>query len=173
MESYLTFFDDTIIRIVAILVAFLLLKSLIRPIARQLIHIGKSKPKLIQEKRVKTTVGFINSIASVILWPIAFILILAQFDIDIKTLLAGAGVFGIAFGLAFQSTIKNFVTSFGLFWGGYYEVGDTVGVAGVKGIVQEINLKNTILEDETGAIHFVPNNEIKVISNFSKTQRHA
>ncbi|MBI5152943.1 MAG: mechanosensitive ion channel [Parcubacteria group bacterium] len=161
-------FNNTPVRIIIILAVFWFLKSMVRPIARQLIHISKSKPKLIQEKRIKTTVGFINSIASIILWLITLITILAQFNVDIKTLLAGAGVFGVAFGLAFQSTIKNFITSFGLFWGGYYEVGDTVTIAAVKGVVQEINLKNTILEDEGGIIHYVPNSEIKVITNHSK-----
>ncbi len=167
MDFY-SVFDEIIMRIAFILIVFFILKSLIRPIARQLIHIGKSKPKLIQEKRVKTAVGFINSIASIILWLITVIIILAQFNIDYKTLLAGAGIFGVAFGLAFQSTIKNFMTSFGLFLGSYYEVGDTVTIAGVKGVVQEINIKNTILEDEGDVIHFVPNSEIKVITNHSK-----
>jgi len=167
MDFYSTL-NETIIRIAFILIIFFILKTLIRPIAQQLILIGKSKPKLIEVKRIKTATGFISSIASIILWLITAIMILSQFNIAYKTLLAGAGIFGVAFGLAFQSTIKNFITSFGLFWGGYYEVGDTVTIAGVKGVVQEINIKNTILEDEGGVIHFVPNSEIKVITNHSK-----
>ncbi|MBI5421189.1 MAG: mechanosensitive ion channel [Parcubacteria group bacterium] len=168
MESFFVLLDDIVVRITVILIVFFILKSLVRPVARQLIHISKSKPKLIQEKRVKTAVSFINSIATIILWVLTLFTIIAQFHIDIKTLLAGAGIFGVAFGLGFQSVIKNFLTSFGLFFGGYYEIGDMVTIAGVKGTVQEINLKNTILEDEGGIIHFVPNSEIKVITNLSK-----
>jgi|GEM_PF-6305079 len=167
MDLYSTL-NETIMRIAFILIVFFTLKSLTRPITQQLILIGKSKPKLIEVKRIKTATGFISSIVSIILWLITAIVVLAQFNVDYKTLLAGAGIFGVAFGLAFQSSIKSFMTSFGLFLGGYYEVGDTITIAGVKGVVQEINIKNTILEDEGGIVHFVPNSEIKVITNHSK-----
>ncbi len=168
MGSYLSLFDHMLVRIGLIVFIFACLKTLVRPIARQLLKISKAKPKLIQEKRLITAMGFINGIASIILWSLALIIILIQFHIDIKTLLTGAGILGIVFGLAFQSMIKDFVTSFSLLISGFYEVGDEVAIAGVTGTVKEINLKNTILEEKNGAIHFVPNSEIKVISNFSK-----
>lgn len=168
MELFIIFLGNILIPIGIIFLVFFVLKSLIRPIAKQLLNLSRTKPQFIQERRLVTAMGFINGIANILLWTVVIIVVLAQFNISIKTLLAGAGIVGVAFGLAFQSVIKNFIASFSLLVSGIFEVGDKITIVGVTGRVKEINLNTIILEDENGATHYVPTSEIKVISNLSK-----
>ncbi|MDE1970350.1 MAG: mechanosensitive ion channel [Patescibacteria group bacterium] len=167
MESYLTIFDNIAVRIGIILLIFYVAKQLIRPLAWVLFHVRHATPQLLHKKRLVTILGFIDSIATIVLWVVTIIVILVQFHINITALLTGAGVVGVIAGISFQSTLKNFAISFSLLLSGFYEVGDTVTLAGVSGVVKEINFQNTVLQGEDDAIHFVPNSEIKVITNFS------
>ena len=49
-----------------------------------------------------------------------------------------------------------------------YGVGDVVKVAGIAGLVKEVNLRRTILRDLDGAVHYIPNGEISIASNLTK-----
>ena len=49
-----------------------------------------------------------------------------------------------------------------------YRKGDVIRIAGESGVVEEINLRRTVLRDTDGIYHVVPNGEIRVASNFTK-----
>jgi small conductance mechanosensitive channel len=49
-----------------------------------------------------------------------------------------------------------------------YRVGDVVKIADISGLVEQINLRRTMLRDLDGIVHVVPNGEIRVASNFTK-----
>jgi len=47
-------------------------------------------------------------------------------------------------------------------------VGDWVTIADIGGLVEEVNLRKTVLRDFDGTVHHVPNGEIRVASNYSR-----
>ena len=49
-----------------------------------------------------------------------------------------------------------------------YRVGDVARVADIAGIVEQVNLRKTVLRDLDGIVHHVPNGEIKVASNYTR-----
>src|SRR5205085_8109511 len=49
-----------------------------------------------------------------------------------------------------------------------YNVGDVVRVGGVKGAVEAMTLRRTVLRDADGTLHVVPNSEIKIVSNLTR-----
>ena len=49
-----------------------------------------------------------------------------------------------------------------------YGIGDVVKVGGIAGLVEEVNLRRTVLRDLDGVVHYVPNSEIGTASNFTK-----
>lgn len=49
-----------------------------------------------------------------------------------------------------------------------YPVGDVIQAAGISGQVGRITLRMTIVRDLHGAVHFIPNGEIKMASNLTK-----
>ena len=98
----------------------------------------------------------------------AIFMILSEIGLDITPLLAGAGVVGIAIGFGAQSLIKDFLNGLFIILEDYYSKGDVVRIAGVAGLVEEVNLRRTILRDLDGIVHIIPNGEIKIASNFTR-----
>ncbi len=98
----------------------------------------------------------------------AIFMLLSEIGLDITPLLAGAGVVGIAIGFGAQSLIKDFLNGLFIILEDYYSKGDVVRIAGVAGLVEEVNLRRTILRDLDGIVHIIPNGEIKIASNFTR-----
>ena len=95
-------------------------------------------------------------------------MLLSEINLDIAPVLAGAGIVGVAIGFGAQSLIKDIISGLFIIWDNQYRVGDVVKIADTTGEVEEISLKRTVLRDLSGTVHFIPNGEIKVASNFTR-----
>jgi small conductance mechanosensitive channel len=100
---------------------------------------------------------------------IAFFMVLSEAGLDITPLLASAGVVGIAIGFAAQNAIRDLIGGFLIMLEDHYNVGDVVSVADITGEVVELGLRRTVLRDLKGILHVVPNGEIKVASNYTRS----
>jgi moderate conductance mechanosensitive channel len=89
-------------------------------------------------------------------------------DVNIAPVLTGAGVLGLAVGFGAQSVVKDILAGLFIIMENQYRKGDVVRIAGETGVVEEINLRRTILRDLDGVYHVVPNGEIRVSSNMTK-----
>lgn len=110
---------------------------------------------------------FAQTITALIIFIIIF-MILSEVGIDIAPLLAGAGVVGLAIGFGAQSVIKDILNGIFILMEDQYDVGDVVKVAGIAGLVEDINLRRTILRDLDGVVHSIPNGEITTSSNYTE-----
>jgi small conductance mechanosensitive channel len=99
---------------------------------------------------------------------IAIFMILSKLNIDITPLLASAGVAGIAIGFGAQSLIKDFVSGTFILLEDQFNKGDVIKVAGIAGLVEEVNLRRTVLRDLDGIVHTIPNGEITTASNYTR-----
>ena len=100
-------------------------------------------------------------------------LVLSELGISIAPVLATAGVAGIAIAFGAQSLIKDYFTGFFLLVEDQIRQGDVVEIAGKSGEVEEVTLRYVRLRDGDGYVHFVPNGEIKVVSNRTRTHAYA
>ncbi|NQT30923.1 MAG: mechanosensitive ion channel family protein [Deltaproteobacteria bacterium] len=100
---------------------------------------------------------------------IAFFMILSELGLDITPLLASAGVAGIAIGFAAQNSIRDLIGGFMIMLEDHYNVGDVVKVADITGEVTELGLRRTVLRDLKGILHVIPNGEIRVASNYTRS----
>ncbi len=113
-----------------------------------------------------TTVGrVLRYSATVIVVLVAGMLILGELGISIAPLLATAGVAGVALGFGAQSLIKDYLAGFFLLLEDQIREGDVVEVAGKSGLVEEGTLRYVRLRDMDGHVHYVPNGEIKLVTN--------
>ena len=60
------------------------------------------------------------------------------------------------------------INGFFILFENQYDIGDTVRIAGVKGTVERMSLRNTVLRDEDGTLHIVPNSSIQIVSNATR-----
>ncbi|MGH2542223.1 MAG: mechanosensitive ion channel family protein, partial [Ardenticatenaceae bacterium] len=120
------------------------------------------------ERRAKTLEGVAIATFSVAIVVIALLMILAEYGVPIGPLLAGAGIAGIAIGFGAQSLVKDFISGVFILLEDQYREGDVVRVGGISGLVEDINLRRTVLRDQDFIQHYIPNGEITIASNFTK-----
>jgi len=119
------------------------------------------------KKRANTLSGVIITTGQVLIIVIALFIILAEF-VDVTPALASAGVVGIAIGLGAQSMVKDLIGGFFIVMENQYRIGDVVNISGIGGLVEDLNLRRTILRDMDGTVHSIPNGQITVASNLTK-----
>ncbi|MBI2868874.1 MAG: mechanosensitive ion channel family protein [Chloroflexi bacterium] len=119
-------------------------------------------------KRAETLVSVIVTSLQLTVIAVFAFMFLSEIGLDIAPILAGVGVVGIAIGFGAQSLVKDFISGFFIVMENQYRKGDVVKVADISGLVEDVNLRRTMLRDLDGIVHVVPNGEIRVSSNFTK-----
>lgn len=160
--------------IVIVLVVYLalrILQRLLAPAIRATISAQmEGQPQVEIDKRVDTLSHAAYRTISVVAVVVALLTILPEFGINIGALLAGAGIVGIAVGLGAQSLVKDIISGLFILIENQYGRGDVVNVAGVSGLVEEVNLRRTLLRDLDGTVHCIPNGVIAVSSNLTRAR---
>jgi small conductance mechanosensitive channel len=119
-------------------------------------------------KRADTLSSVLIAAGQVFIIVIAAFIVLSELGINIGPILAGAGIVGIAIGFGAQSLVKDIIAGVFIIMENQYRVGDVVKIADISGLVEQINLRRTVLRDLDGIVHTVPNGEIRVASNLTK-----
>lgn len=159
-----------LVMIVVSYLAYLFLKLVMPQIVERSLRLrGKERhSKLWFKNRSQTLSTILTSTIGIIIALIAVFMILSEVGINITPLLAGAGVAGIAIGFGAQSLIKDFLSGLFILLEDQYNKGDVVKIAGIAGLVEEVNLRRTVLRDLDGIVHSVPNGEITTASNYTR-----
>ena len=119
------------------------------------------------EQRAETLAGVATGLLRILVWTMAFLLVLEPF-LNLGPLLAGASIVGVALGFGAQSLVKDFLSGFFILVEDQYAVGDTITIADTTGTVEEINLRVTRIRATDGTVWFVPNGEIRKVGNSTK-----
>lgn len=128
----------------------------------------KGQPNSEAKKRSRTLSNVIRNTLGVLISILVLFTILAEIGVNIGPALMSLGILGLAVGFGAQSLIKDLINGFFILMENQFGIGDVVKVAGIAGLVEEINLRRTILRDLDGVVHYIPNGEINVTSNFTK-----
>ena len=119
-------------------------------------------------KRAETLASVLTATAQVIIILVFAFMLLSELGLNITPILTGVGVVGIAIGFGAQSLVKDIIAGLFIIMENQYRKGDVVKIADVAGLVEDINLRRTVLRDLDGIVHVVPNGEIRVASDFTK-----
>jgi small conductance mechanosensitive channel len=120
------------------------------------------------EKRVETIEGLVGKALFILIWIVSGLMILKELNFDVRPLLAGAGVAGVAIGFGAQNIIKDVLAGMFLMMENQIRVNDVAVINGKTGLVEEINLRTTVLRGEDGAVHIFPNGIIQGLSNLTR-----
>jgi len=126
-----------------------------------------------REQRVRTLVSLVRSIGIVVILLITIFSILGILGHDIRPLLAGAGVIGLAISFGAQSLVRDVITGMFILFENQFAVGDVIRIGETGGIVERMTLRVVVLRDVHGVVHIIPNGEIKSVSNMTRSWSRA
>jgi small conductance mechanosensitive channel len=151
------------------IIAILVLAWVLQAVAARLIRLFRGymarRTGADEIGRVETLAKVFRNAAAIVIVILAGTLVLGELGVSIAPILATAGVAGIAIGFGAQSLIKDYFNGFFLLLDDQIRQGDVVQVADKGGLVEEVTLRYVRLRDLEGHVHFVPNGEIKVVTN--------
>ena len=161
----------------AALIGFAVLRAAVGVSVRHLIERRTNEsregvlPPVELERRVNTIARLGLRVAGTVIVIIAVLMALDLFGIDIGPAVAGLGVVGIAVGFGAQTLIRDWLAGIFVVLENQYSSGDVVRIAGVEGVVEDFSLRRTVLRDQDGSVHTVPNGLVTVASNLTLVKR--
>ena len=136
-------------------------------------HIVSERSRERAEERADTIGSLLRSLASVAIFGIALIMILATFGIAVVSAIASAGVLAIAIGFGAQSIVEDVLRGVFMLAEDQFGVGDRVDVGTVNGYVERVTLRTTVIRDPDGVLWHMPNSEINYVANESQESSRA
>ncbi|ALT83422.1 mechanosensitive ion channel family protein [Streptococcus lutetiensis] len=120
------------------------------------------------EARKKTIVKLLHNIMSYTLYFFFISWVLSILGVPVSSLLAGAGLAGVALGLGAQGFLTDVVNGFFILLENQFEVGDSVVIGSVEGNISSVGIRTTQIRGFDGTLHFIPNRNITIVSNKSR-----
>ena len=120
------------------------------------------------QQRAHTLGQIFRNLAMVVIVSGAFIHVLDVLGWDVKPLLAGAGILGVALGFGAQTLVRDVIAGFFILVENQFSVGDLIEINGNAATVEDLTVRCTRLRDFNGFVHFVPNGEMKIVTNRSR-----
>lgn len=93
---------------------------------------------------------------------------LDHLGVNVATLLAGAGIVGLAVGFGAQSLVKDVISGFFLMFDDILREGDIVTIGEAAGVVEHIGLRVTEIRAFDGTLWHLPNGDIARVGNWSR-----
>lgn len=155
-------------KIVVILLLALVLQRIVKFFVDRMRRIADAYPGTQRASQLRTMAAILRATCYGLIGFIALLQILPLFNIDLKPLLASAGVVGLGISFGAQSLFKDMLNGIFILLEDQFNVGDVVKIAGLTGTVEDLSLRATTLRDGDGTLYFVPNSQIATVSNLSR-----
>ena len=116
--------------------------------------------------RADTISALLKSALKYIIYFFALVAALdTLFNVNVMSILAAAGVVGVALAFGAQSVVKDVITGFFIIFEGAFQVGDLVTINDFTGTVESITLRCTTLRNYMGDVYIIPNGSVDTVLN--------
>ncbi|HEO0721040.1 TPA: mechanosensitive ion channel family protein [Streptococcus agalactiae] len=172
VEEVLFTFFTKLISILLLIIAFVIVRQVINYLFEKTVNrsLAFSRQKV---ARQKTLAKLSHNVLNYTLYFFLFYWILSILGVPISSLLAGAGIAGVAIGLGAQGFLSDVVNGFFILLENQFDVGDIINVGTVSGTVTNVGIHTTQIHDFDGTLHFIPNRNITIVSNKSRSNMRA
>ncbi len=121
----------------------------------------------IDVRKVNTLRALAHSILKYTVYFVTGLTVLGQF-VDTTSILATAGIGGLAIGFGAQSLVKDVISGFFILFEDQYAVGDFVTIGDTTGTVEEIGLRITKIRGFKGDLTIIPNGQVQKVVNYTR-----
>jgi len=157
--------------IVGAFMAIRILNTIIEGFEKRISDHIKAKEKTMLpieiEKRVQTVGNLLKKVIFVSIWLVAAMMVIKELGFDVKPILAGAGIIGLAVSFGAQNLVRDIISGLFIIIENQIRVGDVAIINGTGGLVEAINLRTTVLRGLDGTVHIFPNGTINTLSNMT------
>jgi len=157
---------------VKILLIIVLARLVIRLASGLVDRVISHRAVKLDERRSKTISKMLLNIVKYVVYFFVILTVLANLGIEVTTIIAGAGVAGLAIGFGAQSLVKDVITGFFIIFEDQFGVGDNIMInmnPQTRGNVEEVGLRISKIRAYTGEIHIFANSQISQVTNYSKS----
>ncbi len=128
----------------------------------------------VRRRRLDTLVLVATRLARAVLLILVILTAITTLAPEVVNGLGALGValgaaLGAALGFGAQQLVRDYLNGILILGENPFSVGDVVAIAGIRGTVEEVGLRRTVVRDSDGIVHSVPNGEIRVASNETRT----
>lgn len=150
--------------IVVVAILFLISHLFSTKLARVLVRHGRRVQEG-RDNRAQTIALSFGSAGRLLIILVGGLMILQEAGMDIKTVLGGAAILGLAVAFGAQNLMRDYFSGFVILLEDQYELGDLVTIGNMTGTVEKVNMRTTVLRDLEGRVHFIPNGKITQVTN--------
>lgn len=160
------FFDNKLVQSVIILILAVILSGIAKRFIKHAIH------KHDMTNRLETLVRVFSKVVSFLIYFLAILQICqVLFNVQPTSIIAATGVFGVAIGFGAQSLVKDVISGFFILFENQFAVGESVTIEGFTGVVKELTLRTSIIQNVNGDVFTIPNGSITKVTNHSRAER--
>lgn len=156
---------DLILVVIVIVLGKLLLEAISRIIKKS--FDDKMDQDGYRKVRIETLTKNLYSVVKFILGFIIVMIILDMIGVNTRSIIATAGIGGVAIAFGAQTLVKDIVTGTIIIVDDTFRVGDWIKAAGVEGTVETLGMRHTKIRDYDGSLHTIPNSQITNVQNLN------
>ena len=156
---------NSAIYVLFVFAIYLILRRVLKIIFK---HADSRKISNEQKQKIKTVSGMASSLLKYAMLILVLLVILADFGVNVTSLIAGLGILTAVLGLAFQDMLKDMIAGISILIEGQFGIGDIVEIDGFKGTVIDVGLKTTEIKNSHNQVKIIANRNIDGLINFSK-----
>lgn len=156
---------DLILVVIVIVLGKLLLEAISRIIKKA--FDDKMDQDGYRKVRIETLTKNLYSVVKFILGFIIVMIILDMIGVNTRSIIATAGIGGVAIAFGAQTLVKDIVTGTIIIVDDTFRVGDWIKAAGVEGTVETLGMRHTKIRDYDGSLHTIPNSQITNVQNLN------
>lgn len=156
------------ISIILVMLVSKIILNLLRKLIDKFLGGRVVKKSDVNKNKISTISKALYSVIRIVIIFIAITMILDIFGINTSTLIATAGVGGVAIALGTQTLIADFIKGIFIILDDKIRVGEWIMAAGVEGEVEALDFRVTKVRDFDGSLHIIPNSEITTVRNFNR-----
>ncbi|MDQ7844359.1 MAG: mechanosensitive ion channel family protein [Armatimonadota bacterium] len=157
---------ETLLSVVLILIGAAVVMRLATSVARR--ALAPRGDRLLDETRARTLRPLVESLLRYVVAFIALVMVLREVGVDIAAILASAGVVGLAVGFGAQQLIRDLISGFFILAEGLIRVGDVIVVGEHTGVVEQINVRTTLVRKYNGELWSIRNGELTLFGNLNR-----
>lgn len=173
-EELWVWFGKTFLRIIIIIILAYTVRNIGYKVIDTIFRDKKTLPiRLTTNRREQTLRNLLKNVLSYVILFIVILMILDTFEVPIRTMLAGAGIAGLAIGFGAQSLVKDIIAGFFIVFEDQFSVGDYIEIDKIEGDVEVIGLRTTKLRSYYGQTYVIPNGKINIVTNYSASNGFA